>query len=202
MSAFVDTGASMKRSAFAAMVLLLGCHSAMAADSLTLTFGSYQSSPVVLTHFAIEMPLAETQRLIVVSAAEREMPRTYSANALSLPRDVDHDGHWTVAAQWVELQTDRAWRATVNVPIRALTEWHGSAQLNVIFGPNGLFLIGSDKIGNRHSDRVDVAYVCGKRVPGADRSWRTETGYFPDLPDVLDYARPVPARTHCPMPAR
>jgi hypothetical protein len=89
----------------------------MAADSLSLTFGSYQSSPVVLTHFAIEMPLAETQRLIVVSAAEREMPRTYSANALSLPRDVDHDGHWTVTAQWVELQTDRAWRATVNVPI-------------------------------------------------------------------------------------
>lgn len=189
--------------ALAAAMLLAGAGAASAADSLTLTFGSYQSSPVLLTHFSIESPMAPTPEMVVISAAERQMPRTNGASAaISPPKDMGGDGKWKIAAQWIELQTSRAYRSELTIPVSGLTEAYGAYELNVIFGPNGLFLIGSDRISNRHEDRVDLAAGCGERVPSADRNWGEQTGRYPELPAVRNYMQPVPAKTHCPPPAR
>lgn len=183
----------------AAIALLMGCQAAGAADSLSLTFGSYKAAPVVLTHFAIESPLAETQRVIVASDSEWRLPRDDGrSNALELPRDAGGDGYWKVSAQWAELQTDRAWRAEVKVPISALNETYDMNALNVIFGPNGLLVIGSDTL----DQRVNVAAECGRRVPSADHAWRRETAQFPDLAASLAFADPVPSETICPAPSR
>lgn len=184
----------------AAGVLGLGAQAALAADYLALSFGAYRSSPVLLTHFAIETALAPTPEMVVSGAAEREMPRTAGSSAISLPRDAGRDGMWTVSAQWIELQTNRAYRADLTVPVSALTEVYSAYELNVVFGPNGLMILGSDRVGNRKADRVDLVAGCGDRVPGSDRDWGRETGRFTQLPQVRRNMSAVPARTVCPAP--
>ncbi|NHF74318.1 hypothetical protein [Paracoccus xiamenensis] len=192
------------RTAAAAALALLafGGQGALAAEYLALSFGAYRSSPVLLTHFAIESPLAATPEMVVSGSAESAMPRAPGSSAISLPRDVGGDGKWQVRAQWIELQTNRAYQAELPVPVSALTEVYRAYELNVIFGPNGLMILGSDKAGNRASDRVDLVAGCGDRVPAADRAWGNETGRFTELPQVRAHMRPVPARTVCPAPQR
>lgn len=188
----------------AALALLSGMagQAAGAAEYLALSFGAYRSAPVLLTHFSIEAPLAATPEMVIAGSAESAMPRAPGSNAISLPRDVGRDRKWTVSAQWIELQTSRAYRADLTVPVSALTEVFRAYELNVIFGPNGLMILGSDKAGNRASDRVDLVAGCGDRVPRADRAWGNETGRFTQLPQVRSHMRPVPAQTICPAPAR
>ncbi|MFV0409256.1 MAG: hypothetical protein ACK5LJ_06045 [Paracoccus sp. (in: a-proteobacteria)] len=181
-------------------ILMAGLHPTLAGEGLTLSFGAYESSPVVLTHFAIEEPLAETQTVIVSGKADRAMPRTSGSNALSLPEDAGRDGKWRISAQWVELMTDRAWRGEISVPVSQLTRAYDAYELNVIFGPNGLLLIGSDRIGNQPGDRIDVAMDCAERIRAADHAWRRETGIFPELPALLDQLRPTPVGTDCADP--
>ncbi len=187
-----------------ALGALLGCagQAAWAVDYLALSFGAYRSAPVLLTHFSIEAPLAAMPETVVAGAAESAMPRAPGSSAVSLPRDQGGDGLWLVQAQWIELQTNRAYRADLAVPVSALTEVYRAYELNVIFGPNGLMILGSDKVGNRASDRVDLVAGCGDRVPAADRAWGKETRRFTQLPQVRDHMRPVPARTVCPAPSR
>ena len=132
-----------------AALLGLGGQAASAADYLALSFGAYRSSPVLLTHFSVETALAPTPEMVVSGAAEGAMPRTAGSSAVNLPRDAGRDGKWTVSAQWIELQTNRAYRADLTVPIAALTEVYSAYELNVIFGPNGLMILGSDWVGNR-----------------------------------------------------
>ena len=192
------TGAALS----AAALLALGGRAAQAADYLALSFGAYRSAPVLLTHFSIESPLAATPEMVVSGAAENTMPRAAGSSAISVPDDVGGDRKWKIQAQWIELQTNRAYRADLTVPISALTEVYRAYELNVIFGPNGLMILGSDKVGNRPSDRVDLVAGCGDRVPAADRAWGQETGRFTQLPQVRGHMLPVPARTVCPAPSR
>ena len=188
--------------AAAVALLALGGQAAWAAEYLALSFGAYRSSPVLVTHFSIEAPLAVTPEMVVSGAAESAMPRAPGSSAISLPRDVGGDGKWVIRAQWIELQTNRAYRADLAVPVSTLTEVYRAYELNVIFGPNGLMILGSDRVGNRASDRVDLVAGCGDRVPGADRAWGNETGRFTQLPQLRSQMRPVPARTVCPAPQR
>ena len=185
-----------------AALLGLGGQAASAADYLALSFGAYRSSPVLLTHFSVETALAPTPEMVVSGAAEGAIPRTAGSSAVNLPRDAGRDGKWTVSAQWIELQTNRAYRADLTVPIAALTEVYSAYELNVIFGPNGLMILGSDWVGNRKADRVDLVAGCGVRVPGSDRNWGQETGKFTQLPHVRRNMSAVPSRTVCPAPGR
>ncbi|MBA4490650.1 hypothetical protein [Paracoccus sp. S1E-3] len=184
--------------ACAAGLLALVGQAAWGADYLALSFGAYRSSPVLLTHFSVEAPLAPTPELVVSGAAEAEMPRTAGSSAVGLPRDAGRDGRWTVAAQWIELQTSRAYRAELTVPVSALTEVYGAYELNVIFGPNGLMILGSDRVGNSKADRVDLVAGCGDRAPRSDRDWGRETARFPEVAQLHRSMAPVPARTVCP----
>lgn len=185
--------------------LFSGCLANSSPNDMTLTFGAYSASPVVLTHFSIESPLEDVPPQVIAEKSDVSWPRTGSTNLLSAPEDVNHDNIWHVSAQWVELPTDKAWRAEINVPVKSLTvtspDAMGSYNLGLIFGPNGLLLIGSDKAGNKASDKIDVAHICGQRVPPDDTAWRTKTGYFPELPIIMKTVAPV-KNSECPFPKR
>lgn len=178
-----------------------GCLGGASADTMALMFSSYWSSPVVVTHFAMEGPLGEIHPEIASGRADGDGARSGGAALLGPPADVGRDGLWHLSAQWVELPTDKAWRAEVDIPIKDLTIVRGSYELNVIFGPNGLLLIGSDKSGSTPDFHVDIVRTCGQRVPAADTAWRLRTGYFTGLPIIMKDLPPVTA-PECPFPAR
>jgi len=178
--------------------LLTYRHLAQRIFSLDLSFGALSASPVVLTDFAIEQELAPIPPTAVGGDVDDEMPRTGGGAALSAPFDVGHDGKWLVSARWVELPTDKAWTAQVEVPVDALTISYSAYMLMVIFGPNGELLIGSDKAGNQPSDRVDVVRICGNRTPSADRAWQIDTGFLPEVAIIMEQFTSDPnAPTHC-----
>jgi len=165
---------------------------------LSLSFGAYRASPVVLTDFAIEQDLGPIPPTAVSGDADGEMPRTAGGAAISAPIDVGRDGKWLVSARWVELPTDKAWTAQVEVPVDALIISYSAYTLTVIFGPNGELLIGSDKAGNQPSDRVDIVRVCGTRTPSADRAWQSDTGFLPEVAIIMEQFTPNPTQsTHC-----
>jgi hypothetical protein len=166
--------------------------------SLGLSFTSYLAAPAVLQQFAIEQALAPVDPILVAGEADISMPRIGMMAAVTPPVDEGRDGKWLVSAEWVELTTDKAWKAVAEVPVDALDVSYDTYTLQVIFGPNGEMLIGSDKPGNTQADKVDIMRVCGERVPGADRAWQRETGYFPEIPDVLAYMANAQATVpHC-----
>lgn len=178
-----------------------GCLAGPSADHMALMFSTYWSSPVVVTHFAIEGPIGEIHPEIPGGRADNGGARSAGAALLGAPMDVGGDGLWHLSAQWVELPTDKAWRAEVDIPVEKLTVSRSSYQLNVIFGPNGLLLIGSDKIGNTPADHVDIVRSCGQRVPAADEKWRLKTGHFPGLPIIMKDL-PTVTSPECPFPKR
>lgn len=162
---------------------------ARARDGLSLNFTSFGASPVVLTGFAVEQPLAPIPPELIAGAADTEFPRLMGGRAVSAPSDAKRDGKWVISAQWVELATDKAWTARAEIPISALTFDETSYTLLLVFGPNGEMLIGSDRFSADPSARVDVARVCGTRLPQNDKAWRKETGYFPALATVLTFMK-------------
>lgn len=162
---------------------------AIAQEGLTLTFNSFGASPAVLTGFAIEQPLAPVPPELISGAADTQFPRIEGGNVLTAPKDAKRDGKWLISAQWVELGTDKAWKASVEIPIKAMTSDDIGYTLLVVFGPNGEMLIGSDRFSADPSARVDIADICGTRVPESDKAWRRETGYFPGLTSALSFMK-------------
>ena len=183
-----------------ALAVLAGCKADDDPSALSLMFSSYHSTPVVLTHFSIEMPLAPTPIFIPGGRADQGPPRSAGSAVGSIPLDDGDDGLWRVAARWVELTTDRAWEAHVDVPIDELNTNFTHYALNVIMGPNGLFLIGSDKAGIELSDLKDVVRTCGVRVPSEDKAWRLETGQLAGLSTIMGISRPAVTDPECPTP--
>ncbi len=182
--------------------VLASCRTSGAADRMSLSFGAHTATPVMLIAFGLEADAAPMPRPEVVATdADRELPRTTSANLIGAPRDVGRDGLWRVAAQWVELTTNRAYSATLDVPVDALRIEGGVIELQIIFGPNGELVAGSDPAFVPSRDAVvDVAQTCGARTPGNDRDWRGETGRFPQLEFVFKNPRPAIRGAACPDP--
>ncbi len=172
---------------------------------LGLGFNSYENTPVILTHYAMEMPLAETPPMLIAGAADQSMLERNGGGAgnsvLSPPKDVGRDGQWQVSAQWIELMTNKAYRAKLNVPIKDIHIEHGGYVFTPIFGPNGLMMIGSDKVGLDESYRRNIVAVCGERVSSADAEWKDKQGILPGIEIILPKI-PKPADyTDCRIPA-
>lgn len=183
-----------------ALALLAGCKSSTDASALSLMFSTYWSTPVVLTHFSIEMPLGPVPEFIPGGRADRGPPRNAGSSVGGVPLDAGDDGLWRVSARWVELTTDHAWEAEVDVPIEELNLNFSHYALNVIMGPNGLLLIGSDKAGEGLSGIKDVARICGHRVPSDDKAWRLTAGELPGLSIIMKNDRPPVTNSECLSP--
>ncbi|WOI33342.1 hypothetical protein R1T40_00810 [Tritonibacter scottomollicae] len=161
----------------------------MKPGSLTLGFGGFIASPVYVDYFSLEGAIRPINRDFLASGGvDIQLDRTGSGSRiLNLPTDLGRDGEWTVSVQWVELPTDKAWSATISFDPHDLTYSGGSYVLLVMFGPNGELLIGSDEARPELSAHHDIAHICGTRVPEADHAWRLETGYFPQMPIIMNY---------------
>ncbi len=187
--------AVLLKTCLAAALLSLPTHAmggrGSGGEPLRLSFGSYASTPVVITHFGLETPASEMPSYMTASGmSDREWPRTHSANLISTPPDAGRDGLWRLEMQWVELPTDRAWRASIEIPYEKLRQ-PDTYQLQVITGPNGLLLIGSDLSAPDRSGLRDIVRSCGERVPSADHAWRNEDGYLPGLSYIMKDLPPV-----------
>lgn len=179
----------------AALLLTLPAHAmggrGSGGGTLHLSFGAYTSTPVVITHFGLETPASEMPSYMTASGmSDREWPRSHSLHLISAPPDAGRDGLWRLEMQWVELPTDRAWRASIEIPYEELRQSSGY-ELQVITGPNGLLLIGSDLPASDRSGLRDIVRTCGERVPSADHAWRNEDGYLPGLSYIMKDLPPV-----------
>lgn len=178
----------------------------MKRGSLFLSFGGFIASPVYVDTFSLEGAIRPINRdFLAYGGVDLELDRTGSGAILNMPADLGRDGKWTIEVQWVELPTDRAWSATASFDPHDLTYSGGSYVLLVMFGPNGELLIGSDEARPELSAHNDIAHTCGTRVPEADHAWRLETGYFPEMPIIMNYykERRHEAKTppYCPEPS-
>lgn len=200
----IKKGITLSISLFTCCTLLSACATAHDLLYLGLGFNSYENTPVILTHYAMEMPLAEIPPMLIAGAADQSMSKRNGGGAgnsvLTPPKDLGRDGQWQVSAQWVELMTNRAYRATLNVPIKEINIEYGGYVFTPIFGPNGLMMIGSDKVGLDESYRRNIVAVCGERVPSADAEWKDKQGILPGIEIILPKI-PKPADyTDCRIP--
>ena len=60
-------------SLIATCALLSACVTANDQLYLGLGFNSYENTPVILTHYSMEMPLAETTPMLIAGAADQSM---------------------------------------------------------------------------------------------------------------------------------
>ncbi|SFR34042.1 hypothetical protein [Litoreibacter janthinus] len=183
-----------------AAATLAGCKTSQGSDALALSFSAYKTTPVMVTHFSIEKPLAPTPPFIPGGIADEGPPRFAGVSSGDAPVDRGADGVWQVSARWVELTTDRAWEASVDVPVDEVNIDLGAYSLTVIMGPNGLLLIGSDLAGTQKSDMKDIARSCGARVPEDDKAWRLETEAHTGLKTIMSAPRGPVTNPECPTP--
>ena len=179
----------------------MGCNPERDVWSLDLAFGSYESSPAVVTHLSFEQPLHPIPATVASSAAD--VPgtlggRTSGASVLSPPSDQDRDGAWTIRVQWVELVTSEAYQATAVVPVERVTILGNAARIGILIGPDGELLIASDEATPEPSGYHDMARVCGMRVPEADEDLRRDEELRFRLAPILDPPPPPVRDPFCP----
>ena len=79
-------------SLIATCALLSACVTANDLLYLGLGFNSYENTPVILTHYSMEMPLAETPPMLIAGAADQSMSSRNGGGAgnsvLTPPKDI------------------------------------------------------------------------------------------------------------------
>jgi hypothetical protein len=169
--------------------------------TLGFAMSSFSWSPVLVTEAKVEgiAPLPIKALVVAASAEDLSVPRdlgTYSMDWAAGAND-----SVTVHATWVELLTDRAWEAAVDISPRDLTQRHaGTASLTLVFGPHGEMIVASDPLPDE-GPRRDLVQVCGQRKPSADRDIAAEADAIAQLASTLALTfPPVPTDTRCPEP--
>lgn len=181
------------------LVLALGGCWEKAPTTLNLSLSTFSYSPVLMTAVEVE-GMAPLDTVVVASRAEDpDLPR--SLGLYSMNWSAGGKNRVTVRARWVELLTDKAWEAAIDIAPRDLTRpREGTAILTLVFGPHGQLLVASDPISPAEPRR-DLAQVCGTRAPSADRDISAEVDAIAQLASTLalDFP-PVPDATPCPEP--
>jgi len=165
-----------------------------------LSMSSFSYSPVLVTEAQVADIYYHNNPLVTLGMAEVGLPR--STGHMMLARPLSGSKDFEISVRWVEMLTNRAWRASVTVDPKDLTAEHDDwVSIILIFGANGHFVVGSD-YGTEHITK-DVVQVCGERDPEADRDVAAEVNKHAKLASALalDYA-PVPDQTTCPAPVQ
>jgi hypothetical protein len=184
----------------AALALLGGCREAEPAR-MSLSFGSYAASPAILLSAQVNGRSGPWQGMLVASRADQASPRGGGIVATDYPPAAE-PGQVVVAMEWVEVFTGKAWAAELRAPVAALDRLAAldSVTLTPIIGPNGLLVLGSDPVpATADAVRpVDVARICGHRLPPRDSDYTRTPGAVAGLPELLARPRPSPTDTAAP----
>jgi len=180
------------------MLALGGCWQeapTQAGQSMT----SYSFSPVLVTDSNVEgLRRLLRPRVVFGHAEDTSEPRNISVEYLYW--SAGHKDTVTVTAEWVELLTDRAWQASLEIsPDDLFRNSRNAASITLVFGPNGLLVAGTDS--SDPDPGKDLAHVCGTRVPAQDRDISAEVNEHALLKTALTLQfPPVPDQTTCPEP--
>jgi hypothetical protein len=138
---------------------------------------------------------------VVYALADQEMPRSNGNNILNYPPHRS-GSNVTVSATWVELRTNKAWRATVSAPVSSFVLEPATSGIRMapVFGPNGLLILTSDPIPTSATDiaKVDVAKACGTREPTADFD-ETRDAQIVGVADMRSFEVPAVSAPECPL---
>lgn len=185
--------------ALMAMLALTGCWKETPTQA-NLSMTSYSYSPVLVTEAKVEgLKIPFNTKVVTGEAENANIPRNLGTYTLSW--SAGNKDTVAVSAKWVELLTDRAWEASLEVsPDDLLRNSLNTASITLIFGPNGQFVAGTDPSGA--GSGKDLASECGTRTPTQDRDISAEVDAHALLAEALrfDYP-PVPDQTTCPEPA-
>lgn len=188
----------------AAMALLQACFGPSEPDTVSLTFGAYRASPVVLLRAQVNGMRVEWPDKLVSGAADNPnySPRGGSGvSLLDFPPSIER-GQVVFSMTWVELFTQKGWTAEVRVPIGLFHRYNDGRTMEMapIFGPNGLLVIASDPppVSATNIPRVDVGRVCGRRSPEHDRDYTRAPGDIIGLADLLARGRTAIDAPECP----
>jgi len=180
-------------------LFLSGCISS-GPKRVVLSMSSFSYSPVLVTEARVADIYFRSVPSVTLGMADVGLPRSSGHMYLSRPLSGAED--FQISVRWVEMLTNRAWRASITVNPKDLTVKRDDlVSLILIFGANGYFVVGSDN-GGEHITK-DVAQTCGERVPEEDRDVAAEVNKHAKLASALalDYA-PVPDQTICPEPVK
>jgi hypothetical protein len=180
-------------------LFLSGCISS-GPKRVALSMSSFSYSPVLATEVQVADIYFQNRPSVTLGMADVGLPRSTGHMYLSRPLSGAED--FQISVHWVEMLTNRAWRASVLVDPKELTvEYDNVVSLILIFGANGYFAVGSDDASEYMTK--DVVQTCGERVPEEDRDVAAEVNKHAKLASALalDYA-PVPDQTICPEPVK
>lgn len=189
----------------AAVLALAGCRESE-PRLMSLSFSSYAASPAVLLDFEVNGVTSGLFPTVVAGEADSGEYRA-GGGVYGLDYPADGSGSIRLQAEWVELFTQRAWRAEITVPLAGFSrettfDQGDTLRLMPVFGPNGLMLITSDPVSASADDirQVDVARVCGSRLPEADFDYTADPTALPQLSELLAFDYPAVAAPECPAP--
>ena len=184
--------------ALLSLLWLTGCFGD--PGQMKLAFSAFTDRPVVLTEMVVNGQPMALLPLVVQGRAERAQPR-YGGGGWLLGYPSGQSGQMAVEMTWVELSSGQAYRAAVTVPLSELeVSASGAVEVQSIFAPSGLLIIGSDPLPEGADDlRIrDVARVCGTRAPEADHDYIDTPRELPGLFEALETLNSAPAAACAP----
>lgn len=173
---------------FAALLSLLwltGCFGD--PGQMFLSFSAFTDRPVVLTAMSVNGRTIELLPLVVQGRAEK-LPR-HGGGGWLLSYPAGQSGQMALEMTWIELSSGQAYRAAVTVPLSELEiSASGAVEMQSIFAPSGLLIIGSDPLPEGTDDlRIrNVARVCGTRAPEADHDYTDTPRELPGLFEAVE----------------
>ena len=184
----------------AGLMALSGCWKE-APKQANLSMTSYSYSPVLVTDAEVEglrIPIGTS--VVTGNAEDASIPRDLGIYSLSW--SAGHKDTVTVSVEWVELLTDRAWQASLEIsPDDLFRNMRNAASITLIFGANGRFIAGTEP--SDVGEGKDIAQVCGTRTPEKDRDVSAEANAHAQLTEALRFEYPpVPDQPPCPEPSQ
>ncbi|MEP4198652.1 MAG: hypothetical protein ABJL99_23765 [Aliishimia sp.] len=168
-------------------------------DSISIAFSAYASTPVVVTDMSVNGQRFNFFPKVVRGKGDTNRPMEGAGRMLlGYPKG---SSEMALEISWVELLTQRAFRATTLVSLKSLEiSASGAAEFMPVFGPGGLLIVASDPIPKTAQDKtiVDVARVCAERDISADTDFAADPGEFAGLLEAVEATYPAAAASECP----
>lgn len=183
-------------SALLSLLWLAGCFGN--PGQMFLSFSAFTDRPVVLTAMSVNGKPMGLLPLVVQGRAET--PPRYGGGGWLLSYPSGQSGQMALELTWVELSSGQAYRAALTVPLSELeVSASGAVEVQSIFAPSGLLIIGSDPLPESADDlRIrDVARVCGTRAPEADHDYTDNPTELPGLFEAVETLNSDPSPAPC-----